>query len=346
MVAKGPVFSICIPAHDPFPLLEQALDSVVSQTFLDWEVIIVDDCSDYEVRSQLKKRGPFIDDKIKCIRLGKNRGPLYARRVAFAACRGSYVLCLDADDELLGSDVLERLYSGICDSGAMPDVVLFNAVTSMVKQDFWIDYKSLGFSNGFLNRDSVIRGLLETGRLHNLWSKAIKRELLVPVDLEGAVGLYLNEDRLEVAGVFAKAETFLLIDRPFYFYRQNPNSTTHQKMKLDYCRQQTIVEKNIANMFSPEFSLDGLYMGVLNGEIYNMYRLTEGRDVAEAADCFKTIAHDPLYLEACEYMGIRCLKVHRRLLLWLLNTGRFTSAAIAARVFRAFMRLVKAKRCH
>lgn len=336
-----PIFSICIPAHNPFPLLETALDSVVSQTFADWEVVIVDDCSELEVEPRLKKRRKGVDNKIKCIRLSENKGPLYARRVAFRACSGAYILCLDADDELLGPDVLEELYSRICAAETSPDVVLFNATTNKAEQNPWVDYKSLGFYEGSLCRDSVVRCFLKAYRLNNLCLKAIKRELLLPARLDDATGLYMCEDRLEVAGVFVRAENYLLIDRPLYFYRQNPESTTHRKFQLDYCRQQTFVDKAIANMFSAEFSLSGLYELTLHVWVDDMCRITWGRNLAEAVGCFRVMAGDPFYREACESIGIRGLRADRRLLLWLLNNGRFVSAAIAANMRMVLLGLLK-----
>lgn len=341
MAGKAPVFSICIPAHDPFPLLEEALDSVVSQTFTDWEVIIVDDCSERAVEEQLRKREALVSYRIKCIRLDKNKGPFYARRVAFGVSSGSYVLCLDADDELLGSDVLEELYSSICCAEVQPDVILFNATTNTVTRDSWVDYELLDLHDGPLSRNSVIRCFLESYRLNNLCLKAIKRELLFPASLDDAAGLYMCEDRFEVAGVFAKAHEYLLIDRQLYFYRQNPSSTTHRRFELDYCRQQSFVDKAVADLFAEEFSLAGLYDFFLHVWVDDMCRITWGRSIAEIADCYEAMAGNPFYGEAYESVGIRTMRADRRLLLWLLNGGKFVFAAIVANTRRVLLGLVK-----
>lgn len=341
MPGNNPMFSICIPAHNPFPYLQQALDSVVSQTFADWEVVIVDDCSEFEVRSELGRCGVLADGRIKCIRLSENKGPFYARKIAFGACSGVYVLCLDADDELLGPYVLEELYQAIRSAEVGPDVVMFNAVTSLSGRKPWVDYGSFGFCEGSLCRGSVIRCFLETHRLNNLWLKAINRECVLPISLDAAAGLYMNEDRLEVAEVLLKARTFLLLDKPLYYYRQNPSSTTHRKFELDYCRQQSVVEKAVASMFSAEFSSAGPHRMILDGWVYDMCRITWGRSIAESVACFKVMADNPFYKEACESMGIRGLRTHRRVLLWLLNTGRFTFAVIAANALRVLTDLLE-----
>ena len=341
MPGNNPMFSICIPAHNPFPYLQQALDSVMSQTFADWEVVIVDDCSEFEVRSELERRGVLADGRIKCIRLNENKGPFYARKVAFEACSGSYVLCLDADDEFTTSSVLEELCSLISRADVLPDVILFNATTDTSTLDSWVDYKSLGFCDGVLCRSSVIRRFLESYRLNNLCLKAIRRELLLPVNLDASAGLCMCEDRLEVAGVLAKASSFLLIDKPFYYYRQNPGSTTHRKFELGYCRQQSLVEKAVADLFSEEYDLDGLYSFFLHVWVDDMCRITWKRNAFEAAECFKEMTDGVFYREACETLGIGCLRIDRRLLLWLINKGWFTTAAIAANARRVLLGLLK-----
>lgn len=341
MAEKAPLFSICIPAHNPFPFLEAALDSVMAQTFPDWEVVIVDDCSEQEVGPQLSKHEVYGDDRIRCVRLEINQGPFYARKVAFDVSEGAYVLCLDADDELIGVDALEGLRSSIGRAETPPDVVLFNATTDMAARDFWVDYDSLGFSDGSLCKESVIRCFLDSYRLNNLCLKAIRRELLLPVNLDNASGLCMCEDRLEVAGVFAKAENFLLVDRRLYYYRQNPDSTIHRKFELDYCRQQSFVDTAVANLFFAEYSLDGLYRMFLHVWVDDMCRITWRRTIVEAAGCFRVMADDPLYGKSCQSVGIRGLRMDRRLLLWLLNKRRFMLAAIAANALRVLLSLVR-----
>jgi len=84
-----------IPNKDRTDLLYKAVDSVLSQTFQDFEIIIVDDSSDSnfkEIKEHLSK-----DSRIKIIR-GEQKGDAWARKIGFENSKGKYVALLDSDD--------------------------------------------------------------------------------------------------------------------------------------------------------------------------------------------------------------------------------------------------------
>lgn len=89
--------SIITPCHNSSDFISQAIDSVLAQTYGNWEMIIVDDCSTDNtveiVEEYLKK-----DSRIRLIRLGKNRSPAVARNRGIEEARGRYIAFLDSDD--------------------------------------------------------------------------------------------------------------------------------------------------------------------------------------------------------------------------------------------------------
>lgn len=97
-------FSIIIPVYNVAPYLRECLDSVLAQTFTDWEAICVDDGS-------TDGSGAILDEyaaKDKRFRVihQKNAGVSVARNVALDSIRGEWFLFLDGDD-LLRNDALE-----------------------------------------------------------------------------------------------------------------------------------------------------------------------------------------------------------------------------------------------
>lgn len=86
-------FSVVIPAYNRAKFLGAAIDSVLSQTFTDFEVIVVDDGSTDGTPDILKAYG----DRIQAIRQ-ENSGPEVARNAGVAAARGEYIALLDCDD--------------------------------------------------------------------------------------------------------------------------------------------------------------------------------------------------------------------------------------------------------
>ena len=98
--------SIITPSHNCSSFIGETIHSVLKQSFPDWEMIIVDDCStdnSVEVVKSFVKQ----DSRIKLIQLFENSGSAVARNLAIDAAQGRYIAFLDSDDLWL-SDKLEK----------------------------------------------------------------------------------------------------------------------------------------------------------------------------------------------------------------------------------------------
>jgi glycosyltransferase involved in cell wall biosynthesis len=125
-----PRVAIAVPVHDAEPFLEQALASILAQTYTSWEAIVVDDAStdaSPEIAAAFARQHPH---RIRAIRLGRNVGVAAARNAAIrAARRGDLVALLDHDDAWR-SDYLARsvaLFDGALAAGRRPGIVACNA---------------------------------------------------------------------------------------------------------------------------------------------------------------------------------------------------------------------------
>jgi len=88
-------FSVLMPVYNREKYVRQAIDSVLSQTFTDHELLVVDDGSTDGSAEVLKSYGT----RIRLIRQ-RNQGPEVARNAALASAQGEYVVLLDSDDFL------------------------------------------------------------------------------------------------------------------------------------------------------------------------------------------------------------------------------------------------------
>lgn len=89
--------SIITPCHNSSRFISQTIDSVLAQTYQNWEMIIVDDCStdnSVQIVEEYMKR----DGRIKLIRLEKNTTQAVARNRAIGEAKGRYIAFLDSDD--------------------------------------------------------------------------------------------------------------------------------------------------------------------------------------------------------------------------------------------------------
>src|SRR6266404_2888512 len=95
---KEPLVSVIMPAWNNEHYIEAAIDSLLRQTYRNWELIVVNDCSSDktgEVIDRLAKK----DKRIKAFHNPKNIKQTRSRNFAISKAKGQYVTLLDSDDE-------------------------------------------------------------------------------------------------------------------------------------------------------------------------------------------------------------------------------------------------------
>lgn len=95
-ISEGLV-SILVPAWNAENYIAKAIDGVVSQTYHNWEMIIVDDCSP-DHTSEIVDVYAKKDERIKLFKMPKNSGPAAARNKALEIACGRWIAMLDSDD--------------------------------------------------------------------------------------------------------------------------------------------------------------------------------------------------------------------------------------------------------
>ncbi len=91
----SPLVSVIIPTYNRRKVLARALNSIFAQTYDNYEIIIIDDCSDDGTREWLTS---LDDPRLHYIFLDKNTGPAHARNVGLERARGEFIAFLDSDD--------------------------------------------------------------------------------------------------------------------------------------------------------------------------------------------------------------------------------------------------------
>jgi glycosyltransferase involved in cell wall biosynthesis len=99
-----PRISVCIPAYNHEKYIGDCINSVLGQTFSDFEIVVTDDCSKDGTVEVVKS---FSDPRIRLFRLARNQGPSVAANNNFREARGDF-LCPLASDDLFHPEKLER----------------------------------------------------------------------------------------------------------------------------------------------------------------------------------------------------------------------------------------------
>jgi glycosyltransferase involved in cell wall biosynthesis len=133
-----PTVSVILPAYNGARFLKHAVDSIVGQTFKDWELILVDDGSTDETAEIMNE---YNDPRIRYLKNEGNKGLVFSLNRAIEASEGSYIARMDADD----ISQSERLEKQVIFFESHPEIAVYD-----VRQQFIDD---AGKPTGSLNSD-------------------------------------------------------------------------------------------------------------------------------------------------------------------------------------------------
>jgi teichuronic acid biosynthesis glycosyltransferase TuaG len=95
--SKQPLVSIVVPVYNAARFMDDTIQTVLNQTYQNWELLLVDDCSSDD-SIQIIKKYQKNDNRIKLFKLSKNSGAAIARNTGIDKAKGHYLAFLDADD--------------------------------------------------------------------------------------------------------------------------------------------------------------------------------------------------------------------------------------------------------
>lgn len=219
-------FSVLIPVYNTEKYLEECLQSVLNQTYQDFEIVIVDDGS---IDSSGKLCDDFQDkhsDRTKVIHQS-NSGQLVSRINAIKAAIGDYCLFLDADD-LLVENALQIIYQRVIEYKA-PDLILFpffyERKGRLEKSRLLCQEEKLYQKDDIKNLQQIF---FSDVLLNSMCTKAAKRSVLENsiLDYEKFSNLRCSEDRLQSMWILDNISSAYFITEPLYIYRLFEGSTT------------------------------------------------------------------------------------------------------------------------
>jgi glycosyltransferase involved in cell wall biosynthesis len=216
-------FSIIIPVYNIEKYLEQCLDSVLNQGFVDYELICINDGSTDGSGEILEK---YAEKYPQLVLINQpNQGMSLARNAGIKAAKGEYILFLDSDDSLT-SDALFILQKHI----QKEDMLCFNA-KRFIENEQREDCEE-GFSDaGLTGWEYFNKYALRQRKIHFVvvWQRAYKREFLLQNQLLFQPGIMRAEDNLFTYHACYCAHSVAIIPDILYSYRIREASITTTK---------------------------------------------------------------------------------------------------------------------
>lgn len=236
---KNPAVSVIIPMYNVERYVGECLESVLLQTFQDFEVIVVDDCSIDDSVQIVKSYIPKFNGRLRLVSMEKNTGGGgKPRNKGVEIACGEYIQFLDADDFMI-LNALETLYGAAKKYDV--DVVYSAAHYLMKNPDDVITLKDVegrklleaGLEDELAltvdEPEKNIHKLLVAGNFHTPWTMFVRREFLIENELFFP-DIHSGEDFLWIIKVYCHAKRFLRHPVPLHFYRNyNEGSITQKK---------------------------------------------------------------------------------------------------------------------
>lgn len=220
-----PKISIIIPVYNVEKYLVECLDSVLAQTFNDFECIVIDDgspdncpaiCDEYARK----------DNRIKVIHK-KNGGVSSARNVGLDAVRGEWVVFVDSDD-WIDKRYLEVLYANAIKQGV--DVSIGG--TNAFKNGTFVRIYDIGTFETILNPESIMLRMFDRKQtsLRMGWCKLFKAQFIKDGKIRFDEAVMRAEDTLFFYNLYSsgKVAKIYFTPQPLYIYRHVDASITNQ----------------------------------------------------------------------------------------------------------------------
>lgn len=255
---KNPLVSVIIPCYNLGQYLEEAVDSVLKQTFQNFEIIIVDDGSTDEGTRELLAQ--FQRPKTQLF-TKKNEGVAIARNFGISKAQGKYILPLDADD-MLASDYLEKTVSVLQGSNEVDFVTTWAKI--------------------FGNEDGIWKTIVPKNEYEILLDNTIATATLYKKSCWERVGGY--DKKINKIGYYEDWDLWIsfieagcigaTIEEPLFHYRKRKSSMLKEANKLEtrldllgflIKKHEYIYKKNFLSVLIEK---DRAFLNQMNSNIY------------------------------------------------------------------------------
>lgn len=225
------LFSIIVPVYNIEKYVSQCIESILAQTYKDFELILVDDGS---TDNSGKICDEYAQKDSRVIVVHKENGGLIsARKAGTKIAVGEYIIAVDGDD-WISENFLKEAQEIIHNQNI--DIICFDHYKAKFKKNIPVDSD---FSCGYYDKKALLEKVYsrllrdEQGKRFppNIWGKVFKRELYEKYQERMDECIRIGEDECVTFPCVYEAKNIYISHKCLYFYRQNENSMTKTRKK-------------------------------------------------------------------------------------------------------------------
>lgn len=239
-----PYLSVIVPIYNVESYLAQCLDSILSQTFTDFELLLIDDGST-DGSAAICERYAAQDDRIRIFHK-ENGGLVSARQHGFPPARGEYVTFVDSDD-WIDPSMYQKMCSAAKDTGADMVCCGYTAVTpekNIERRDFCKPgpYNKQQLEELIYPQMLFFGSFFHYGISPSVCNKLFRRTLLEKHIYNVPLSIKLGEDALVSYICLLDSNMVCFLEESLYFYRSNVSSITHHMDKKRLSENHTLFD--------------------------------------------------------------------------------------------------------
>lgn len=264
--------SVVIPCYNASNYLGRCLDALKAQTYKDFEVICVDDCSTDETAQLIEDYSRYTSLQLKYVRNEINSGPAASRNKGIQIACGNYVAFCDSDD-WYAPDYLAKMIQAAESRNA--DLVLCGHKL-IVEKSKRIMERPLKVTEDEL-RD---KRLLLCLPVDALWALMIRRKMFDDIEIPN---IRTNEDMAVIPVLIAKAKSVACVYDCIYNYLVRPGSLSMSPVRSN-SGDSLFSYKYIRDVISKEYSAEVEFIGVRNlvyGALLSIFTYGNDKKTAE-----------------------------------------------------------------
>lgn len=236
-------YSVIVPVYNAEKYLRRCIDSVIAQTFSDWQLLLINDGSSDSSPSICDAYQAMHPERVQVVHQ-ENCGVLCARRVGIGHAQGEYLCFLDSDD-YWDAHLLEEIDS--FHAAYDPDIIVFG-------------YRKVGPQGEALGEElpstairlyeseemALVYEKMAEGKLSCLWAQVVKRTVVdFARDYSPYYSVFKGEDMLQNLAFLDKASKVLFLPTVYISYFINIEGLSHRKISIPYLNSHVIVQEQL-----------------------------------------------------------------------------------------------------
>ncbi|WP_346712703.1 glycosyltransferase [Mediterranea massiliensis] len=241
-----PIISVIIPVYNTEKYLSHCIESVLAQTFTDFELLLIDDGSN-DNSGKICDQYASLDIRIKVIHK-KNEGVSIARNYGLANASGEWCCFIDSDDWVAPQYL--KNFATLSQS---------NENIQLAIQGFWQEFEKTGTTKDIELPDRIIehnyelvKWLEDTPGVHNgfLWHRLFRMDIIIKHNIHFTPHVSFAEDGWFFFQYLQHAQTFAVTSKLGYHYRIREGSLTSKGSQLSVQQLEKIFRGYIETLYA------------------------------------------------------------------------------------------------